>query len=188
MIYGKGGPYGTKSKHRIVPLTDRVRPLIDGHFAIHDTIGLTPRTIQRILKRVANKARINRPVSPHVLRHTFAVAAVQKGISLPALQRLLGHDRLTTTKIYLNLSPEDVLREFQEKWESRAAHLPHGMSTLMISSLSMVLALPVSSTIVTSPQYIQSPSRPALFPLFVPLREPTTISPLTRTTLTRQPF
>jgi integrase/recombinase XerD len=90
MIYGKGGIYGTKSKRRILPLTDRIRPLIDGHFAIHDTIGMTPRTIQRILKRVANKAHINRPVTPHVLRHTFAVAAVQKGISLPALQRLLG--------------------------------------------------------------------------------------------------
>ena len=61
MIYGKGGIYGTKSKRRIIPLTDRIRPLIDGHFAIHDTIGMTPRTIQRILKRLANKARINRP-------------------------------------------------------------------------------------------------------------------------------
>jgi site-specific recombinase XerD len=59
---------------------------------------MTPRTIQRILKRIANKARITRPVSPHVLRHTFAVAAVQKGISLPALQRLLGHDRLTSLR------------------------------------------------------------------------------------------
>jgi integrase/recombinase XerD len=116
MIYGKGGIYGTKSKRRIIPLTDRIRPLIDGHFAIHDTIGMTPRTIQRILKRLANKAHINRPVTPHVLRHTFAVTAVQKGISLPALQRLLGHDRLTTTEIYLNLSPEDVIREFKEKW------------------------------------------------------------------------
>ncbi len=77
---------------------------------------MTPRTIQRMLKRVANKAHITRTVSPHVLRHTFAVAAVQKGISLPALQRLLGHDRLTTTEIYLNLSPEDVIREFKEKW------------------------------------------------------------------------
>src|SRR5919204_4992313 len=47
MIYGKGGIYGTKSKRRIIPLTDRIRPLIDGHFAIHDTIGMTPRTIQR---------------------------------------------------------------------------------------------------------------------------------------------
>ena len=100
----QGWFYGAKSKRRIIPLTDRIRPLIDGHFAIHDTIGMTPRTIQRILKRIANKARINRPVSPHVLRHTFAVAAVQKGISLRALQRLLGHDRLTTTEIYLNLS------------------------------------------------------------------------------------
>src|SRR5262249_49223662 len=116
MIYGKGGIYGTQSKRRIIPLTDRIRPLIDGHFAIHDTIGMTPRTMQRIRKRLANKARINRPVTPHVLRHTFAVAAVQKGISLPALQRLLGHDRLTTTEIYLNLSPEDVIREFKEKW------------------------------------------------------------------------
>lgn len=47
---------------------------------------------------------------------TITVTAVQKGISLPALQRLLGHDRLTTTEIYLNLSPEEVLREFREKW------------------------------------------------------------------------
>ncbi len=69
IIYGKGGIYGTKSKRRIIPLTDRIRPLIDGHFAIHDNIGMTPRTIQRILKGLANKARINRPVSPHVLRH-----------------------------------------------------------------------------------------------------------------------
>ena len=70
MIYGKGGIYGTKSKRRIIPLTDRIRPLIDNHFALYDTIGMTPRTIQRILKRIANKARINRPVTPHVLIHT----------------------------------------------------------------------------------------------------------------------
>jgi hypothetical protein len=38
-----------------------------------------------------------------------------QGISLPALQQLPGHDRLTTTEIYLNLSPEDVPREFREK-------------------------------------------------------------------------
>ena len=47
-----------------------------------------------MLKRVANRARISRKVSPHVLRHTFAVTAIQKGISLPTLQRLVGHDTL----------------------------------------------------------------------------------------------
>jgi integrase/recombinase XerD len=51
-----------------------------------------------------------------VVRHAFSITAIQKGISLPALQRLLGHDRLTTTVIYLNLSPEEVVREFREKW------------------------------------------------------------------------
>lgn len=116
MVYGKGGPYGSKTKRRVIPLSARVQPLIEGHFALHDSVGITPRTIQRIMKRVANRAGISRPVSPHVLRHTFSVTAIQRGISLPALQRLLGHDRLTTTEIYLNLSPEDVVREFREKW------------------------------------------------------------------------
>ncbi len=115
-IYGKGGPYGTRSKRRIVPMTSRIQALIENHLATHDTLGMTKRTVQRIVKRVANRAKISRPVSPHVLRHTFSVTAIQKGISLPALQRLLGHDRLTTTEIYLNLSPEEVLREFREKW------------------------------------------------------------------------
>jgi len=68
------------------------------------------------MKRMANRAHVSRPVIPHVLRHTFSVAAVQRGISLPALQRLLGHDRLATTEIYLNLSPEHVIQEFREKW------------------------------------------------------------------------
>jgi integrase/recombinase XerD len=116
MIYGKGGPYGTKSKRRIIPLSPRVQPLIEGHLALHDHFGMSARTIQRLIKSIANRANISRPVSPHVLRHTFSVTAVQKGISLPSLQRLLGHDRLTTTEIYLNLSPEEAIREFHAKW------------------------------------------------------------------------
>lgn len=116
MIYGKGGPYGSRTKRRIIPLSSRIQPLIEGHLGLHDSFGMSARTIERVVKRIANRAHISRPVSPHVLRHTFSVTAIQKGISLPALQRLLGHDRLTTTEIYLNLSPEEVVREFQMKW------------------------------------------------------------------------
>jgi len=116
MIYGKGGPFGSKSNRRILPMSNRTEALLEGHFTLHSGLGMAPRTIQRLVKRVANRARISRPVTPHVLRHTFAVTAVRKGISLPALQRLLGHDRLATTEIYLNLSPEDVIREYLEKW------------------------------------------------------------------------
>lgn len=115
-IYGKGGVYGQQSKRRVVPLSNRAFVLIEHHFALNDSVGITPRAIQKMMKRLANRAQITRTVTPHVLRHTFAVRAVQKNISLPALQRLLGHDHLATTEIYLNLSPEDVIREFKEKW------------------------------------------------------------------------
>ena len=116
MVYGKGGPYGTKSKRRVIPMSARVQPLLEAHFALNEQFGMSVRGIQALVRRVANRARISRPVSPHVLRHTFSVTAIQKNISLPSLQRLLGHDHLATTQIYLNLSPEEVLREFQEKW------------------------------------------------------------------------
>ena len=116
MIYGKGGPYGKNTKRRIVPMSDRIKGIVEGHFSLHETFGMTTRTIQRVIKRVANRAHIRRPVSPHVLRHTFAVMSIQKGISTRALQMILGHDRLATTEIYMNLSPEDVIREFREKW------------------------------------------------------------------------
>lgn len=116
MVYGKGGPYGKKTKRRIIPMTERVKTLFDHWFAIHDQFDMSPRTIQRIVKRVANRAGISKPVTPHVLRHTFAVNCIKKGISTRALMQFLGHDHLTTTEIYLNLSPEDAIREFKEKW------------------------------------------------------------------------
>ena len=50
------------------------------------------------------------------MRHTIAVTALQRNISLPSLQRFLRHDHLGTTLIYLNHSPEEVIREFNEKW------------------------------------------------------------------------
>jgi integrase/recombinase XerD len=116
IFHGKGGPYGSRSKARVIPLTPRVRALLEPFFTLHDRLEMTPRTIQRLVKHVATRARITRPCSPHVLRHTFAVTANGKGISLPALQRILGHDHLTTTAIYLNLSPEHVVDEFNAKW------------------------------------------------------------------------
>jgi len=116
VIYSKGSPYGKKTKRRIIPMTDRVRRLIEYHFAENNNTGMSKRTVGRIVKKVADKAVIAKPVSPHVLRHTFSVNCIKKGISTRALQSLLGHDRLATTEIYLNLSPEDAIREFLNKW------------------------------------------------------------------------
>ncbi len=115
-IYGKGGPFGSQSKRRVLPLSRRVQVLLETHFAVHETLGMSVRSLSRLVRRVAVRSSIMRPTSPHVLRHTFAVTAIQKGISLPTLQRLLGHDHLATTEIYLNLSPEHVLQEYRDKW------------------------------------------------------------------------
>ncbi len=48
VIYGKGGPYGKKSKRRIIPMTERVRRLVEYHFAETDTVGMSGRTVDRL--------------------------------------------------------------------------------------------------------------------------------------------
>jgi integrase/recombinase XerD len=79
MVYGKGGPYGSKSKRRVIPLSPRVQPLLEGHLALHDESGIGVRTIQRTVRAIAHRASISRPVSPHVLRHTFSVGGRAEG-------------------------------------------------------------------------------------------------------------
>jgi integrase/recombinase XerD len=97
-IFGKGGPFVKKAKRRVVPISNRIRPLLESYFAVSDRMRISSRSAQRMMKRIANRAAISRGVSPHALRHTFAVSAIQKDISLPAVQRLLGHDHLGTTE------------------------------------------------------------------------------------------
>jgi integrase/recombinase XerD len=55
-------------------------------------------------------------VTPHVQRHTFATTFNQKGGSLAALKKILGHEWLTTTEIYLNLTDEHIVQEYEQKW------------------------------------------------------------------------
>jgi integrase/recombinase XerD len=115
-ISGKGGPYGKKSKKRIVPMSKRVQTLLEPYFTLNPTWFIGERQAQKLVKQIANRAKIAKTVTPHVLRHTFATTALQKGISLAALKKMLGHDRLATTEIYLNLTDSHVIEEFQNKW------------------------------------------------------------------------
>src|SRR5206468_2629355 len=57
--------------------------------------------------------------NPHRLRHTFAVDMVRAGISLPALQHLMGHSQIHTTMLYVQLAPQDVWREYARAVEKR---------------------------------------------------------------------
>jgi integrase/recombinase XerD len=60
------------------------------------------------LKRYAKKAGLKKKVSPHVLRHTFAVLQVSKGMSINQLQAVLGHSSVATTGIYLQIASDRV--------------------------------------------------------------------------------
>lgn len=115
-ISGKGGPYGKKTKKRVVPMSKRVHALLEHYFAINDSFPVGVRQVQKIVKLVANRAKITQEVTPHVLRHTFATLALQKGISLASIRKALGHDRLETTAIYLNFTDAHVIEEFSNKW------------------------------------------------------------------------
>lgn len=57
--------------------------------------------------------------NPHRFRHTFAADMVRHGISLPALQKLMGHAHIHTTMVYVQLAPQDVWREYARAVENR---------------------------------------------------------------------
>ena len=50
--------------------------------------------------------------NPHRFRHTFGADMVRAGISLPALQHLMGHSQIHTTMLYVQLAPQDIWREY----------------------------------------------------------------------------
>jgi integrase/recombinase XerD len=68
-VSGKGGPYGKQSKKRVVPMSRRVQALLEPYVSLHEKWFIGSRQVQKIVKRVAEHARISQEVTPHVLRH-----------------------------------------------------------------------------------------------------------------------
>ena len=77
--------------------------------------GLTPRTIQRIIKKYAKLAGIMKKITPHTLRHSFATDLLTNGADIRSVQELLGHASISTTQIYTHLTNKrlrDVYENF----------------------------------------------------------------------------
>ncbi len=75
---------------------------------------LTTRSVGRIVKRIAIAKGLSPDVHPHTLRHAFGTHMLEEGADLRAIQELLGHERLSTTQRYTQLSMKHVLKVYDD--------------------------------------------------------------------------
>ena len=75
--------------------------------------GLTPRSIQRLVKKYAKVAGITKKITPHSLRHSYGTDLLAGGADLRAVQELLGHKNITTTQIYTHVTDQHLKEVYQ---------------------------------------------------------------------------
>lgn len=124
-VQGKG------SKQRLVPISDVAIQKIN-NYLLHrsqlnvqkgheDVVFLSGRgkTISRItvfhyIKQYADAAGLQKTISPHVFRHSFATHLLERGANIRVIQEMLGHEKITTTEIYTHLDRNFLRQEIIE--------------------------------------------------------------------------
>lgn len=130
-VVGKG------DKQRFVPISDytiKYIKLYKDKMRCHQTIQkgfedilflnrrgrqLTRAMIFTIIKSLAQTAGIEKKISPHTFRHSFATHLLENGADLRAIQQMLGHESITTTEVYMHLN-QTHLRDTIHKFHPRA--------------------------------------------------------------------
>ncbi|HKR83039.1 MAG TPA: tyrosine recombinase XerC [Terriglobales bacterium] len=126
LIRGKG------SKERYVPFGDAVKAALAVYLRARQQIlaeqrkttpalllntrggRLTSRSVGRIIKKIAVAKGLSPDVHPHTLRHAFGTHMLEEGADLRAIQELLGHQRLSTTQRYTQLSSKHLLNVYDQ--------------------------------------------------------------------------
>jgi integrase/recombinase XerD len=113
-VVGKGAkervvPIGQAAGKMLVEYVDHVRPaLLKGRssrvlFISRRGRGLTRQAFWKLLLQRARRAGISKPISPHMLRHSFATHLLEGGADLRAVQSMLGHADIATTQVYTHV-------------------------------------------------------------------------------------
>lgn len=130
-VHGKG------KKERLLPLPDVIWGVIAKYMALERPTDCVTKAIFVVLQgrdrgkpmtiagvRSLFRVRRHHPqltnIHPHLLRHTFGSAMAASGMSLPTLQRMMGHAFPETTMQYINLSMNDVVEQFRQATEKIA--------------------------------------------------------------------
>jgi len=128
---------GKGNKPRCMPLPREIRDVLEKYLLLerpltnssslfvclkgpHRGLPLTPAGLRTLFRHHRLATRIPQ-ANPHRFRHTFGADMVRGGISLPALQHLMGHAQIRTTMLYVQLAPQDVWREYHRAIEKRTA-------------------------------------------------------------------
>jgi integrase len=120
-------PHGKPRSERWVPVEDRARVVVERLRFLRtlppgaDPRFLLPRprgrarlitALREALRAAAGQVGIEAHIVPHQLRHTYATSLLRAGVSLPALMKLLGHHNANMTLLYVEVTQEDLQREF----------------------------------------------------------------------------
>ena len=120
-------PHGKPRSERWVPVDDQARVLVERLRFLRtlppgaDPRFLLPRPkgrgrlmsdLREALREAAGQVGIEARIVPHQLRHTYATSMLRAGVSLPALMKLLGHHNANMTLLYVEVTQQDLQREF----------------------------------------------------------------------------
>ncbi|HET9991308.1 MAG TPA: tyrosine recombinase XerC [Kofleriaceae bacterium] len=120
--------HGKGNKSREVPLVDQAYAALKRYLAVRAQLGatgaalfvnaqgerLTPRSVQRMVKRWTIAGGIYAAATPHSLRHSFATHLLDEGADLRSIQELLGHASLSSTQIYTKVSLEHLMKVYDD--------------------------------------------------------------------------